>query len=213
MPRSSQHAASEENAARWAMRDEVLFRRAKESGGPTGITDVRSVLKCEENALVYRCLMHYHAMIEVVEEGDAIFKRALASALSGVREAPKRVWNKDSALEVKGIGPKIARILERSLFTLYEQDAHPGARDEEGEVPEEEEFHVSQTAAAGGGGGRTKRKATASGGPSSQKKAPYRPKNGTANYAFLVWYAKKRTLSLDPCPPPSPSIPHAPGGR
>jgi hypothetical protein len=172
------------NAARKAKRDEALLEQWLNGADEhlRGRVNVRSVLGITNasNSLVFRFFC-YIAEEEEKKYASSTMAKCVKVACRGVKATPLTIYNAEKALEVRGIGPHLANLLERSLFHLYPQ-----------EVPREEtERNLRERSENEANKKKGQKKKTASAATTSQKrpkkkKAAYRPKNGTANYAFLV---------------------------
>ena len=156
------------DAARKAKRDEFLLSRIGAQEASTSLPrDVRQLtgLRNASNALVFRFLCYVCDHLKSVDASGNLSK-AVGVACRAVRNTEVTVHCGEKAMEIKGIGPHLANMLDRSLFTLYPQDAPPEEREE---APR----------------GRARGEASTAP-PGRKPKKAYRPKNGTANYAFLV---------------------------
>ncbi len=101
----------------------------------------------------------------------------LKVAIDNIRTHPKRVFDVESLLEVKGVGPKMAHVVSTILFTLYPPDVSGYAECSAGPTS-----RVTKKAGVTTNHGiRQVNKAT-----EICSKKEYIPKLGTANYAFLI---------------------------
>ena len=187
------------DAARRARREELLLLRVNsgelsKENIPSDVKATPGGLRNEANAIVFRFLVHVAEHLETSasnsaaafgfsssqtsHDGGSKVVRTILKAARAVKATATHVSNAEVALQVKGIGPGLANMLDRSLFHLYPQEVVPERtepvkkRTREGEIEEEEDGAATVGNESKRGKGR--------------KKKPYRPQNGTANYAFLV---------------------------
>lgn len=113
------------------------------------------------------------------EEGPVTFgKRSnwamnVKVAMENLRTHPLKVFDVESLLAVKGIGPKIAHVVSSTLFALYPPECDPSPR------------HVAAAKTVKEKAKKVKTVDTGSDAVGHAKKE-YIPKLGTANYAFLI---------------------------
>ena len=143
-------------------------------------------LRNVSNALVYRFLCYVCDYLSGAD-GTGHLARAVGVASRAVKNTDVAVYCAEKALEVKGIGPHLANMIDRSLFHLYPQPAPPGQVDVREILSAQRQTQTQRSESA----------RAAEDGPSGRSKKPYRPKNGTANYAFLVCMHKLRLEGQD----------------
>ena len=112
------------------------------------------------------------------------FAMNVKTALDNLRDHPLKIYDAESFMKVKGVGPKMAEVVSESLFALY---------------PPEKPSHFEMSMMEAAMQHKRKKARRAQKGTEEPvleapvevpkdppKKAPYIPKMGSANYAFLI---------------------------
>ena len=134
----------------------------------------------------YREIRKKYSDTAEVSTKQSNFAMNVKIALDNLRDHPLKIYDAESFMKVKGVGPKMAEVVNASLFALYPP-----------EKPSHFEMSMMEAVMQHESSKRKKARRTQKGTEpvheapvdivkDPPKKAPYVPKMGSANYAFLI---------------------------